>query len=213
MRIAKFEFALFGINTYVVSDPATGKAAIIDPGMMDDEDEQALVNYINREKLSVTHIINTHLHVDHAIGNKFSEELFKVPVYGHKNDEPLGQRIKDQADMFGLMNRVDAVSLTSYLNDGDILEIGNGKLEVLHVPGHSPGSIALYDKEGGYVITGDALFQGSIGRTDLPGGSMTQLIDSVKSKLLTLPPETIVYPGHGPATTIGTELKYNPFLH
>lgn len=213
MRIAKFEFALFGINTYVVSDPETHKAAIIDPGMMDTEEEKALVNYINRENLSVTHIINTHLHIDHAIGNKFSAELFNVPVYGHKDDEPLGLRIKDQADMFGLNNRIEAVSLTSYLNDGDTIEIGKGKLLVLHVPGHSPGSIALYDKDGGYVITGDALFQGSIGRTDLPGGSMTTLINSVKSKLLTLPPETIVYPGHGPATTIGTEMRYNPFLH
>ncbi len=212
MHIAKFAFALFGINTYVVSDPATGKAAIIDPGMMDAEEEEAMSNYINRNNLEVTHIINTHLHVDHAIGNKFSADLFKAPIYGHKDDEPLGQRIKEQAQMFGLMNRIDAVSLSSYLNDGDVIEIGEGRLKVLHVPGHSPGSIALYDEADGFVITGDALFQGSIGRTDLQGGSYPQLIDAVKTKLLTLPPDTVVYPGHGPATTIGAEQKYNPFL-
>lgn len=203
---------MFGINTYVVVDEATKKCAVVDPGMIAPEEENALVNYIERNGLTVTHVINTHLHVDHAVGDKFVGDKFKVPVLGHKSDETLGARMQQQAMMFGMREKLDAVSLTSYLEDGDKVKVGDGELDVLHVPGHSPGSIALYDPEGKYVIVGDALFDGSIGRTDLPGGDFRTLINSIRSKLLTLPDDTTVYPGHGPATTIGREKKYNPYL-
>lgn len=212
MKLVKFGFSLFGINTYVVVDEATKKCAVVDPGMIEPEEENALVNYIERHGLTVTHVINTHLHVDHAVGDKFVADKFKVPVLGHKSDETLGTRMQQQAMMFGMQEKLDAVSLTSYLEDGDKVKVGDGELDVLHVPGHSPGSIALYDPEGKYVIVGDALFDGSIGRTDLPGGDFGTLINSIKSKLLTLPDDTTVYPGHGPATTIGKEKNYNPYL-
>lgn len=212
MKLVKFGFSLFGINTYVVVDEATKKCAVVDPGMIEPEEENALVNYIERSGLTVTHVINTHLHVDHTVGDKFVADKFKVPVLGHKSDETLGARMQQQAMMFGMREKLDAVSLTSYLEDGDKVKVGDGELDVLHVPGHSPGSIALYDPEGKYVIVGDALFDGSIGRTDLPGGDFGTLINSIKSKLLTLPDETTVYSGHGPATTIGKEKKYNPYL-
>lgn len=212
MKLVKFGFSLFGINTYVVVDEATKKCAVVDPGMIEPEEENALVNYIERHGLTVTHVINTHLHVDHAVGDKFVADKFKVPVLGHKSDETLGARMQQQAMMFGMQEKLDAVSLTSYLEDGDKVKVGDGELDVLHVPGHSPGSIALYDPEGKYVIVGDALFDGSIGRTDLPGGDFGTLINSIKSKLLTLPDDTTVYPGHGPATTIGKEKNYNPYL-
>lgn len=212
MKLVKFGFSLFGINTYVVVDEATKKCAVVDPGMIEPEEENALVNYIERNGLTVTHVINTHLHVDHAVGDKFVADKFKVPVLGHKSDETLGARMQQQAMMFGMREKLDAVSLTSYLEDGDKVKVGDGELDVLHVPGHSPGSIALYDPEGKYVIVGDALFDGSIGRTDLPGGDFGTLINSIRSKLLTLPDDTTVYPGHGPATTIGREKKYNPYL-
>lgn len=212
MKVVKFGFALFGVNTYIVYDPATKKAAIIDPAMINNEEEEALVNYVNREGLTVTHIINTHLHIDHAIGNKFAAEVFKAPVLAHRDDEFLGERMREQAQMFELAEKVDNVSITQYLNDGETINIGNGKLTVIHVPGHSPGGIALYDATDGFVIVGDALFAGSIGRTDLPGGNYNQLIDALRKKLLTLPPDTVVYPGHGPATTIGREAMTNPFL-
>lgn len=212
MKLVKFGFSLFGINTYVVVDEATKKCAVVDPGMIEPEEENALVNYIERNGLTVTHVINTHLHVDHAVGDKFVADKFKVPVLGHKSDETLGARMQQQAMIFGMREKLDAVSLTSYLEDGDKVKVGDGELDVLHVPGHSPGSIALYDPEGKYVIVGDALFDGSIGRTDLPGGDFGTLINSIKSKLLTLPDETTVYSGHGPATTIGKEKKYNPYL-
>lgn len=212
MKLVKFTFSLFEINTYVTVDTATRKCAVIDPGMINAEEEAALANFVKKNNLEVTHIINTHLHVDHAIGDKYAKDLFQVPVLGHKADTVLGERLQEQAWQFGMREKVDAVSMTSYLEDGDVVKIGEGELHVLHVPGHSPGSIALYDKEGDYVISGDALFYRSIGRTDLPGGDHDTLVNAVKDKLLTLPPDTVVYPGHGPATTIGDETKFNPYL-
>lgn len=212
MKIIKFGFSLFGINTYVVVDPSTGKCAIVDPGMIDPEEENALADYIERNEYQVTHVINTHLHIDHVAGNHFAIERFHVPVLAHQDDESLGERIDLQAAQFGMSEKIDNVTISTYLHDGDTIEIGEGRLEVLHVPGHSQGSVALYDREGGFVIVGDALFAGSIGRTDLSGGSYPQLIDSIKSKLMSLPDSTVVYPGHGPATTIGIERQSNPFL-
>lgn len=212
MKIAKFEFSLFGINTYVVYDPITKGCAIIDPGMISEEEEKALTGFIDRNELNVTHIIDTHLHVDHAVGVGFAKKKFNVPLFAHKSDEILGKRVKQQAQMFGISEQVEDISINSYLEDGDVIRIGDGELKVLHVPGHSPGSVALYDEKDGFVITGDALFNGSIGRTDLPGGDFATLITSIKDKLLTLPDDTVVYPGHGPATTIGAEKRYNQFL-
>lgn len=213
MKVVKFEFSLFGINTYIVYDPETLKCAVIDPGMINTEEENAMVSFVKKNNLTVTHIINTHLHVDHAAGNKFSTETFKAPILAHKADEFLGQRLAVQAAAFEITEKIDNVSITSFLKDGEKINIGKGELEVIHVPGHSPGSIALYDKEGGYVISGDALFAGSIGRTDLPGGDIKQLLDAIKKKLFALPDETVVYAGHGPVTTIGEEKKTNPFFN
>lgn len=212
MRIAKFEFSLFGINTYVVWDPETRECAVVDPGMIDDRERNAIRNFIDREKLSVEHIINTHLHVDHAIGDSFAVKEFGAPILAHRGDEPLGADLRQQARMFQIQEEVDNVSVSTYIEDGDVVRVGNGSLQVLHVPGHSKGSIALYDKEGGYVLVGDALFYGSVGRSDLPGGDMDELLASIRGKLLALPDDTVVYPGHGPATTIGWERMYNPFL-
>lgn len=212
MKVAIFQFSLFGINTYVVYDPETLSCAIIDPGMLGNREEKAMTDFIDKNKLKVTHIINTHLHIDHAVGNNFLKNTYNVPVLAHKDDEPLGERMQQQAYMFGINEKFKGVEITEYLTDGDIIKIGDGELEVICVPGHSPGSVALYDKKDNFLIAGDALFKGSIGRTDLPGGSHSQLISSIKEKLLTLPDNTVVYPGHGPATTIGDERRLNPYL-
>lgn len=212
MKIAKFEFSLFGINTYVVYDPDSKECAIIDPGMLGKEEQNAMKNFISHENLTVRHLINTHLHIDHAVGNKFIVDNYDTPLKAHKNDEILGERIKQQAASFGIREKVDVVPVSEYLEEGDVISIGKGKLEVIHVPGHSQGGIALYDKEDGFLISGDSLFAGSIGRTDLPGGNGSQLIRNIKDKLLTLPDSTVVYPGHGSPTTIGYERKHNPFL-
>ena len=212
MNIAKFEFSLFGINTYILYDPKDLKGAIIDPGMINQEEENALSNFVLKNNLTITHIINTHLHIDHAIGISFAKNSFNAPLYAHKDDEVLGERLLEQAQMFGIPEKVENVSIDSYLQAGDKVSVGSGILEVIHVPGHSPGSIALYDREGGFIISGDTLFNGSVGRTDLPGGSSTQLINSIHNNLLSLPDSVVVYPGHGPATTIGRERTINPFL-
>ncbi len=212
LKVAKLGFYLFGINTYVVYDPEEKECAIIDPGMSQREEFSALEKFIEKEGLTVTHLINTHLHIDHAISDNWVKARYSVPLEAHSDDAMLGERIKQQAEMFGVRAQDVAVEIERPLKEGDVVKIGKGELKVLHVPGHSPGSICLYDEADGFVIVGDALFEGSIGRTDLPGGNFRQLIDAIKSKLLTLPKETVVFSGHGDATTIGRELEQNPYL-
>lgn len=213
MKIAIFQLSMFGINTYVVYDPQTRDCAIIDPGMSTQRENEAVDNFIKKNDLTVTHLINTHLHIDHVFGNKHVSDTYDVKPQLHADDMALGSRVKQQAQMFGMPESPENVEPGKYLKEGDIIHIGNGELKVLHVPGHSPGSIVLYDKKDGFAIVGDVLFQGSIGRTDLPGGNHQQLIEGIKEKLLTLPDDTVIYPGHGPHTTIGDEKRYNPYLH
>ncbi|MDE7409125.1 MAG: MBL fold metallo-hydrolase [Muribaculaceae bacterium] len=212
LKIARFGFYMFGINTYVVYDPEVKEAAIIDPGMSRKEEFEAMEKFIDREGLKVTHLINTHLHIDHAIADNWVKAKYGVPVEAHADDAMLGERMKMQAEMFGLRADDIAVEIDTKLKEGDVIRIGRGELKVIHVPGHSPGGVCLYDKADGFVIVGDALFQGSIGRTDLMGGNHRQLIEAVKNKLLTLPGETTVFSGHGDATTIGRERDSNPYL-
>lgn len=212
MKVYKFTFSLFGINTYVTVDEATRSCAIIDPGMINEEERGAMLNFVAREKLTVTHVINTHMHIDHAISSEWCRREFNVPLLAHEGDFALGLDMKRQAQMFGIPVEVLEPRATRYLQEGDVIEIGEGRLEVLHVPGHSPGSVVLYDPAGGYIIAGDVLFEGSIGRTDLPGGNHRQLLSGIKEKLFALPDTTAVHPGHGPATTIGRERLSNPFL-
>lgn len=212
LKVAKFGFYMFGINTYVVYDPEAKEAAIVDPGMSRKDEFEAMEKFIEREGLKVTHLINTHLHIDHAVADNWVKARYGVPVEAHEADAMLGERIKQQAIMFGVQAEDAAVEIERRLEEGDVVRIGNGELHVLHVPGHSPGSICLYDKEDGFVIVGDALFEGSIGRTDLPGGNHRQLIDAIRSKLLTLPKDTVVLSGHGDATSIEREMESNPYL-
>ena len=212
MEIAVFQFSLFGINTYLIFDEESKECIIIDPGMSLRREETAIENFIAEKGLKLTQIVNTHLHIDHAAGIPFLHEKYGAPVLSHADDEFLGIRIDQQARMFGLDLDLGSISIDRYLNDGDEIKIGNNVLKVISVPGHSKGSIALYCEKDRFLISGDALFQGSIGRTDLPGGDYKELIDSIKSKLLTLPDNTVVYPGHGEPTTIGEEKRYNPFL-
>lgn len=212
MKVAIFRLSLFGINTYVVYDEATKDCAVIDPGMINDHERQAMTDFIEREGLNVTQIINTHLHIDHVAGDRFMAQKYGAGISAHTDDAPLGNSVEQQARMFGLQEDFSNVKITKPIEDGDIIKIGEGELKVIHIPGHSPGSVALYDSKDGFLIAGDIIFQGSVGRTDLPGGSHEQLISGIKNKLLCLPDSTVVYPGHGPATTVGTEKKYNPFL-
>lgn len=213
MKIARFEFNLFGVNTYIVWDPETRDAAIIDPGMQSPEEERALADFIAERDLHPVHLINTHLHIDHTLGDDFVAAAYGLELEAAASDGFLGESRDSQASMFHLkLGDLKPLTIGRELSDGDIIEIGEGRLEVISVPGHSPGSIALYCPADRFVITGDTLFRGSIGRTDLPGGDGDTLRRAIRGRLLSLPADTTVFPGHGPATMIATERSSNPWV-
>ena len=212
MKVKVFEFNPIAVNTYVLYDK-TGECVIIDAACFYPDEQRELFDFITDKKLVIKHLLNTHLHFDHIFGVNFIEKKFKVQMKAHKADEFLLASINDQLAAFGFSPNGDYTpTIGTYIDDNDIIEFGNQKLSIMHVPGHSPGSIAFYSQENSIVVSGDALFSGSIGRTDLPQGNHNLLIDGIKKKLLTLPANTIVYPGHGPATTVKRETKTNPFL-
>lgn len=210
MTIKTFVFSPFMENTYVAYDE-TKECIIIDPGCFTGAEQQELLQFIGENQLTVKHLINTHLHLDHVFGNVFVEKTYGVLAKAHKADEFLLQQINAQAEMFGLIYNGHP-ELKEYLSEGDTVTFGNVTLRAIHVPGHSPGSLCFYDAISSTLFAGDVLFQGSIGRTDLPKGNYEQLIDGISTKLLALPEETTVYCGHGPTTTIGYEKAYNPYL-
>lgn len=212
MKVKAFTYNMFGVNTYVVYDPGTLEAAIVDPGMIDRREERVLVDFIKENNLRPVHLINTHLHIDHTFGDDFVTATYGLKLEANGGDRRFGEHRDIQARGFGLPLSPEPIEIDVELNDGDRVYIGNKTLEVMTVPGHSPGSIVLYDREEGWIISGDVLFHGSIGRTDLAGGNHQQLIEEIHKKLLTLPDDTVVYPGHGPATTIGRERLCNMFL-
>lgn len=212
MKIQTFPLILFGVNAYVVYDPDGGEAAIVDPGIVDNREIDAIDAFLKEMDLEVVAIINTHLHIDHSLANKGLADKYGVPVMAHPDDEMLGKNLAKQAREFGLPLKVDSAAVSHDLKDGEKIRIGNGELTVIHVPGHSPGGIGLYDAADGFLISGDTLFEGSIGRSDLPGGNMAKLLESIKKRFYILPDNTIVYPGHGGPTTIGREKSSNPFV-
>ena len=212
MNIKVFEFNPIAVNTYVLYDE-TGECVIIDAACFFPNEQQELLSFINNNKLVVKHLLNTHLHFDHVFGVNFMEVQFDVKMKAHKADEFLLASMQQQMAMFGFpANGKYIPTMGEYINENDIIEFGNQKLSIMSVPGHSPGSIVFYNKKENLVISGDVLFNGSIGRTDLPQGDHNLLIDGIKTKLLVLPEDTVVYPGHGPSTTIKGEKQMNPFL-
>lgn len=203
----------FQENTYVLVDEATRETAVIDPGMLFDEEREAFDRLVTGHGLKVNQVILTHAHLDHCFGVSYVKDRYGAVVKGHPADAPLLEALPRQARRFGMEGVFDTGSGCDVdLKDGDTVSIGESTLQVLHVPGHSPGGIALYDAVQGFVITGDSLFEGSIGRTDLEGGDQWQLVDAVRQQLLTLPPKTLVLPGHGNPSTIEKEKATNPFL-
>lgn len=211
MTIKTFTFNPFMENTYVAYDE-TKECIIIDPGCVTEAEQKTLQQFITNNQLIVKHLINTHLHLDHAFGNNFVEKTFGVAAQAHQADEFLLAQISAQAEAFGMHYAEEPYHLKNYLSDGDKITFGNTTLSAIHVPGHSPGSLCYYDAVSATLFAGDVLFQGSIGRTDLPKGNYEQLIEGITNKLFTLPAETTVYCGHGPSTSIGYEKVYNPYL-
>lgn len=211
MKIKRFEFNMFPVNCYVLYDE-TNEAVVIDPGCYYEEEKEKFKEFISRKGLTIKHLLNTHLHFDHTFGNAFVQKEYGVTAEAHQADEFWIEEAPKQSRMFGLNLKEKPEPIGKYLHDGDIITFGNSKLEAIHVPGHSPGSLVYYSKADGCIFSGDVLFQGSIGRADLAGGNFDQLIEGICSRLFILPAETIVYPGHGAPTSIGTEKSDNPFF-
>lgn len=211
MKIATFTFNPFSENTYVLYDD-TLECAIVDPGCYTKAEKEELQQFIEEHNLKVVMLLNTHCHIDHVLGNKFVADTYKVPLQIHQDDLSTLRAIPAYAPAYGMPQYEEQLPSEEYLQDNSTLTFGNTSLQVLFTPGHAPGHVVFYNEAEKAVIGGDVLFQRSIGRTDLPGGDFDTLIHSIKTRLFTLPDDITVYPGHGPATTIGAEKQFNPFL-
>lgn len=210
MNLKKFVFNPFQENTYLIWDNDKN-CAIIDPGCSDDYERKELTEFIESEGLKPIKLLNTHCHIDHVLGNKFLAEKYNLGLEMHELDLPVLNAVPNYGATFGFETG-EMLKPSKFLAEEEVVNVGSIELEVLFVPGHSPGSICFYHKPTKQVISGDALFYGSIGRTDLPGGNHNQLIEAIKSELLTLPEDVQVHSGHGPSTNIGFEKVHNPFL-
>ncbi len=208
--IASFVFSPFAENTYVIADPG-GTCVIIDPGCSDAVERRELEAYILDNHLTPVHLLNTHCHIDHVFGNAFVAARFQLELASHRGEQEVLNAAGPFADAFGVPFE-PSPAISRFLEPGQVVEFGQTQLEVLFVPGHSPASIAFYNRKEGYVIAGDTLFAGSIGRTDLPGGSAPVLLASIERELLSLPDQTRILSGHMQETTVGRERKSNPFL-
>ena len=210
MNIAIFTFNPFQENTYIIYDE-TNNAAIIDPGCSNKEEQDNLISFIEEKKLNLLYLINTHCHIDHVLGNAFISKTYNLPLTSTKGEQQVLDFQEQTAMMYGIPY-TPSPPITNFINETNTITVGAITLEIISCPGHSPDHICLYNKETMQLIGGDVLFRDSIGRTDLPGGNHDLLINNIKNKILTLPEETVVYPGHGPQTTVGYEKVHNYFV-
>jgi hydroxyacylglutathione hydrolase len=209
MILKMFTFGMYLTNCYVVGCEETKEAVVIDPGFDRDKEAEEVLRFIEQNGLHVKYIINTHGHSDHIAGNGIIKKATGASILIHEDDAIMLTNVaKTLSRIFGL--HVTSPQADKTLHDGNVIQFGRIKLVVLHTPGHSRGGISLLGED--FVFTGDTLFAGSIGRTDFPGASFEEIMQSIKTKLVTLPDHFKVYPGHGPVTTIGEEKKHNPFL-
>jgi hydroxyacylglutathione hydrolase len=211
INVHYFTFNGFQENTYILFDE-TKECVIIDPGCYSAEEENELNSYIETNELKPVKLLNTHCHIDHVLGNSFVASKYNVGLEMHEKDLPTLHATPEYGHLYGF-NIDKSPEPSVFLNDGDKVKFGASELDVLFTPGHSAGHIVFVDHDQKFIINGDVLFQGSIGRTDLPGGDYNTLINSIKTKLLTLPEDYTVFTGHGASTTIGFEKSNNPFLN
>ena len=210
-HVVSFTFNPFQENTYLVYDES-GECIIFDPGCYQKEEKEQLAKEIEQRNLRPVRLINTHCHLDHVFGNYFVSNKYDLPLEIHKGEVTVLNAIPMVANRYSIPLPDPMIEAGRFITEGDIIEFGNTKLEAIFTPGHSPASLSFYCKKDAYLIAGDVLFYGSIGRTDLPGGDFDTLIGSIKQKLFPLGDDVKVYPGHGPSTTIGFEKQSNPFL-
>ncbi len=210
LKIKVFTFSPIQENTYVIYNEKN-ECIIIDPGCYYPEEQQELKAFIDKNVLITKMLLNTHCHLDHVFGNKFIAEAYDLTLHLH----PMEEVVLQFAPASGLMYDMPFDNYQGefiFLNEGDTITLGEDELEIIHAPGHSPGSICFYCKAQNFIIGGDVLFNGSIGRTDIPMADSQTLLNSIKQKLFLLPDNVIVYSGHGTETTIGVEKKSNPFV-
>jgi hydroxyacylglutathione hydrolase len=210
MEVHRLVFSPIDVNTYILADES-GECAILDCGCYDRHEFDELVSFLQERNLKPVLLLNTHCHLDHIFGNGFMLERYNLKTFASIDEEYNRKKAPEHAVIFGL-TMSEAPEPAGYISDGQVFTFGNTELRAIHVPGHSAGSMAFYSEKDACVFTGDALFAGSIGRTDLGGGSYRTLINSIMKRLFVLPMSTVVYPGHGGQTTIEKERMTNPFF-
>ena len=210
LAIKSFIFNPVQENTYVLSDEKDA-CCIIDPGCYFGNERVGLQEYIDQQGLVPGVLLNTHCHLDHVFGNKFVYDTWGLPLHLHIKEKPVLDAAPAMALGWGMPFENYRGELV-YLTEGQRVSLGDNELQVLFLPGHSPGHVGFYCEKQGFLIGGDVLFRGSIGRTDLPGGDYGTLIRSIREQLFVLPDEVVVYPGHGEPTTIGYEKRHNPYM-
>lgn len=211
LKIKSFVFSPIQENTYLLYNELN-ECAIIDPGCYFPEEKDELKHFITQSNLKPVMLLNTHCHLDHVFGNKFVAETWGLTLQLHHKE----RKLLDYSPTSGLMYNMPFDNYAGefiYLKEGDMVKLGEDELKVIEVPGHSPGHICFYSKSQNFIVSGDVLFNRSIGRTDLPGGDHETLLKNIREKLFVLPAETKVFSGHGPETKIGEEKKFNPFLN
>lgn len=208
-KVHQFTFGPFQENTYLIS--ANDQCIIIDPGCYNTEEWDTLIQFMESHNLEPVMLLNTHFHIDHVMGNKRIFDHFGLTPIGHEADLPTLDMAAKSAELYGL-NYSESPQPEAFLEHGEVFTFGGEDFEVRWVPGHAPGHVVFVNHENKYVINGDVLFYGSIGRTDLPGGNHDQLLESIKREMYSLPDDYKVYTGHGPETTIGFEKDHNPFV-
>jgi glyoxylase-like metal-dependent hydrolase (beta-lactamase superfamily II) len=210
LRLQTFTFNAFQENTYVIIND-NKECWIVDPGMYDSTETNTFFDFISENELTPKAVVNTHAHLDHIFGVQACKDKYKIPFYLHEKELPVLNGAAGSAMLFGFQFK-NIPMPDHHISEKEPLALGNETLDVRFTPGHSPGSVVFYYAPGKWLIGGDVLFNGSIGRTDLPGGNFDTLIVSIKEQVFTLPEDTEVHSGHGPTTVIGQEKTYNPFL-
>ncbi len=211
IQIKTFVFNPYQENTYILYDELSSDCIIIDPGMHQAAEEDRLYAFIQEKGLKPVLLCNTHCHIDHVLGNHYVFEQWGLKPQFHEGEIPTLVAVQNYAPQMGFRYEVSPIPDT-FIEEGDTIQLGEHTLTAILAPGHSPAHLCFYAAADGFLIGGDVLFRGSIGRTDLPGGDHETLLENIKHKIYTLPDETVVYPGHGPTTTVGEEKKTNPFI-
>lgn len=209
--IQAFEFSAFSENTYVISDDATGEAVVVDPGCYEQAEKEVLGRFLDEHKLRVKYILLTHAHLDHVFGLAYVKRKTGAKAYLHERDQVIFNDVETRCQLFGL-RAYEPSTVDAHLREGEPFTFGKTTFNVVFVPGHAPGHVAFINHADRYVVGGDVLFRGSIGRTDFPYSNHADLINSIRTQFYTLPDDYVVYPGHNEPTTIGDEKRTNPFV-